>query len=138
MSIYRRANALLKSRQGLSRLFQDTLFSDPALTILLDLLVCEGEGKYVTIGNCCVAAGIPQTTALRYISGMAQKGLLRRRPHPTDGRSTIIEIQPAARLALVDWIEETTRLLFGDAAKSPAPGCVSGTQAAAPNTASPS
>lgn len=120
MSIHLRAKALLRSRQGLSRFFDGDLFSDPALTILLDLLVCEGEGRHVTIGNCCVAAGVPHTTALRCIRGLSQQDLLRRRPHPTDGRSTIIELAPDARRALIDWVEETTRLMLGNFARAEA------------------
>ncbi len=139
MSTHLRAKALLKSRRELSKIFKDTLFSDPALTILLDLFVTEGDGKYATIGVCCIAAGVPQTTALRYITDMVHQGLLRKRPHPTDGRSTVIELQPETKRALADWIEETTNLISGDTPKpSSAPSHSLFVHAPVPQTASPS
>ena len=105
------AKALLASRQRLAKYFRGELFADPALSILLDLLVAEHEGKDVTIGNCCIAAGVPATTAMRHIRDMTGDGILCRRPHPSDGRSSIVELRPDARNALQRWIDETVGLI---------------------------
>jgi predicted transcriptional regulator len=54
------------------------LFGEPAWDILLDLFASEAEGKSVSISSACLAAAVPMTTALRWVSRLEEEGLIER------------------------------------------------------------
>lgn len=54
------------------------LFGEPAWDILLDLFASDAEGKAVSISSACVAASVPMTTALRWVSRLEAEGLIER------------------------------------------------------------
>ncbi len=82
----------IKLRRLRDSRFDADLFADPAWDILLDLLAARLEGKTVSVSSLCIAAAVPATTALRWITGMTQNGLLLRRMDPKDARRVFIEL----------------------------------------------
>jgi hypothetical protein len=72
--------------------FKADLFADPAWDILLDLMAAQMEGKTVSVSSLCIAAAVPPTTALRWVTGMTESGMLVRRLDPTDARRVFIEL----------------------------------------------
>lgn len=82
--------------------FDEDLFADPAWDILLDLLAARLEGKSVSVSSLCIAAAVPATTALRWITGMTENGILLRRMDPKDARRVFIELS-----------EDTAKKLLG-------------------------
>ncbi len=42
--------------------------------------------------DVCVAAAVPQTTALRWIGTLEREGLIDRRPDPRDSRRVIVRL----------------------------------------------
>jgi hypothetical protein len=80
------------ARRRLYALFGRRLFCDPSWDILLELFVSTLEGRKVTVSTACMAACAPTTTALRHIAYLVQEGLVVRRPHPADARSTYLEL----------------------------------------------
>ena len=46
------------------------LFGEPAWDILLDAAIMEGQGRSVSVTSACLAADVPPTTALRYLSAL--------------------------------------------------------------------
>lgn len=92
---------IIKMRRLRSVHFDNELFADPAWDILLDLLAAQLEKKTVSVSSLCIAATVPPTTALRWITSMTESGLLIRRHDPCDARRVFIELS-----------EETSRKLF--------------------------
>ena len=95
------------ARRRLYALFGRRLFCDPSWDILLELFVSTLEGRKVTVSTACMAACAPTTTALRHIAYLVQEGLVVRRPHPADARSTYLELTPQAITRLTQYFSES-------------------------------
>lgn len=102
---------VLKARRLRDRYFDAELFADPAWDILLELFHAELAQYRVSVSSLCIAAHVPATTALRWITTMTDNGLLRRRQDPSDARRMFIELAPEASNAI--------RRYFADLGKSP-------------------
>lgn len=81
---------LIKLRRLRSQHFPPDLFADPAWDILLDLYAANLEGKSVSVSSLCIAAAVPPTTALRWITTMTEHGALVRKQDPHDARRVFI------------------------------------------------
>jgi DNA-binding transcriptional ArsR family regulator len=64
----------------------DDLFSEPAWDILLDLFASAAEGRMISVTSSCIASGAPRTTAMRYLTELEDRGLVRRSGSELDGR----------------------------------------------------
>jgi hypothetical protein len=95
------------ARRRLYALFGRRLFCDPSWDILLELFVSTLEGRKVTVSTACMAACAPTTTALRHIAYLVQEGLVIRRPHPADARSTYLELTAQAIDRLTQYFSES-------------------------------
>lgn len=91
----RSVRLLIRQRRARARFFPPDLFADPAWDILLDLTAARLEGASVPISSLCIAAGVPTTTALRWIATLVDLGLLVRRSDPDDRRRVFVELMPA-------------------------------------------
>ena len=87
---------VIKARRLRDRYFEPELFADPAWDILLELLHAELSQYRVSVSSLCIAAHVPATTALRWITTLTDTGLLRRRQDPSDARRVFIELTPRA------------------------------------------
>jgi DNA-binding MarR family transcriptional regulator len=83
---------IIKLRRMRDDHFKSELFADPAWDILLDLMAARLEGKSVSVSSLCIAAAVPPTTALRWVTGMTESGMLVRRMDPNDARRVFIEL----------------------------------------------
>jgi len=92
------------SRRVRDRLFGRDLFPNPAWNILLELFVAAEEGRNVTIKSACVAAGVPQSTALRHIAHLIDVRLAARAVHPSDARSAYLKLTDGGRAKMVAFI----------------------------------
>jgi hypothetical protein len=95
------------ARRRLYALFGRRLFSDPSWDILLELFVSTLEDRKVTVSTACMSACAPTTTALRHIAYLVQEGLVIRRPHPADARSTYLELTDQAIDRLSQYFSES-------------------------------
>lgn len=86
------ARQLYRERRLREGSMADGMFGEPAWDILLDLFASEAEGKAVRVSSACIAAAVPATTALRYISEMERRGLLLRMPSATDRRAQHVKL----------------------------------------------
>ena len=80
----------IKVRRMRDQHFPPDLFADPAWDILLDLYAANLEGKSVSVSSLCIAAAVPPTTALRWITTMTEHGALVRQQDPHDARRVFI------------------------------------------------
>lgn len=81
---------IIRLRRLRDRFFAPELFADPAWDILLDLKAAGLEGRRVSVSSLCIAAAVPPTTALRWITAMTESGMLVRAQDPDDARRVFI------------------------------------------------
>lgn len=91
---------IIANRQRRVRFFDASLFADPAWDMLLDLTAAHGEGQKVSVTSLCIAANVPATTALRWLSQMVETGVLRRVADPADKRRAFIELSESAKAGM--------------------------------------
>ncbi|WP_208324932.1 MarR family winged helix-turn-helix transcriptional regulator [Novosphingobium sp. PhB55] len=101
------AERLYKDRRKRSKHFDEDLFGEPVWDILLDLFICEGRGRPVSVTSVCIASGAPPTTALRYVSNLVAFGLLERRGDEGDARRVFVTLTEKGRSAMIACLEET-------------------------------
>ena len=94
---------IIKARQARARFFDGDPFADPAWDILLDLTAARAEGARVCVTSLCIAAGVPATTALRWIAQMVEAGLLIRVQDPEDRRRAFIALSDDAAQAMAGY-----------------------------------
>ena len=105
--------ALIREAIKLRRLrdsyFPADLFADPAWDMLLDLFAARLEGVSVSVSSLCIAAAVPATTALRWVTGMTTSGILLRRHDPKDARRVFIELSNETAAQLTTYFSEMIR-----------------------------
>ena len=97
---------IIKARQARMRNFDADLFADPAWDILLDLAAARAERQQVSVTSLCIAAGVPATTALRWIGQMVDADLLVRVSDPHDRRRAYIALSDNTADALARYFSE--------------------------------
>lgn len=70
------------------------LFRDPAWDMLLDLFASHDRGERVSAIALSLSSGVPQSTALRTIQRLEEKGLIVREGDPDDLRRSWIRATP--------------------------------------------
>jgi hypothetical protein len=97
---------MIKLRRLRDNYFDASLFADPAWDILLDLMAARLEGQPISVSSLCIAAAVPATTALRWISAMTESGLLVREQDPDDARRVFIALSEDAAASLYQYLIE--------------------------------
>ena len=103
---------LIRVRRARHQFFAKDLFADPAWDMLLDLLAARLERSRVAVSSLCIAAGVPATTALRWIRMLTDHGLFERSADPEDGRRIFIELSDAATEALKAYFQTIQQMGF--------------------------
>lgn len=89
------AHAEYAARRRRDKLFDADLFAEPAWDMLLDLFIQRHHERPVSVHSLCIAAAVPQTTALRWIGKLAEKGLIDRQNCTHDNRVIHIMLSEA-------------------------------------------
>lgn len=100
---------IIKLRRLRDNYFDPSLFADPAWDILLDLMAAKLEGVRVSVSSLCIAAAVPATTALRWISTMTENGLLVREHDPDDARRIFIGLSEEVAASLHQYLTDIQR-----------------------------
>lgn len=104
------ACGIVSARRKISAHLDPSLFANPGLDILL-FLFSEGiDGATVTTNACCAAAGVPRTTALRWIKLLQDRGLIEGSDDVSDRRVTMLALSPQARDTMRTWLSEVVNL----------------------------
>ena len=98
------ARRLSYGRRTRDRVFGRHLFPNPGWSILLELFIAAEEGRNVTIKSACVAAGVPQSTALRHIAHLIEMRLTVRTQHPSDARSAYLKLTERGRSGMAAFL----------------------------------
>ena len=94
------AGELYQNRRDRDRLFDADLFSDPAWDILLILYCASHAQQRISVSSVCIAAAVPETTAIRWIGLLCRLEFVGKAKSPTDGRVTWLFILEEARQRL--------------------------------------
>lgn len=94
------ARKIYDLRHKRDQFFHNGLFSDPAWDIILDLYISEADQKEISITSACIAAGVPASTGLRWITILIQNGHVERYEDSTDARRSFLRLTPSARDSL--------------------------------------
>lgn len=96
----KRIRQIIKIRRLREDFFESNLFADPAWDILLDLMAARIEQNKVSVSSLCIAAAVPPTTALRWITSMTNSGILIRQQDPNDARRVFLELSDETALSI--------------------------------------
>ena len=99
----RMVRQVIANRQARGRFFDAALFGDPAWDMLLDLTAAHGEGVQVSVTSLCIAADVPATTALRWLTQMVETGIFVRVPDPVDKRRALVALSEKAISAMAGY-----------------------------------
>lgn len=99
----RMVRQVIANRQARMRFFDAELFGDPAWDMLLDLTAAHGEGAQVSVTSLCIAAAVPATTALCWLTQMVESGIFVRVPDPADKRRAFIALSDRSLTAMAGY-----------------------------------
>jgi DNA-binding MarR family transcriptional regulator len=101
------ARSLLRERRDRDLVLATELLGDPAWDMVLDLFATGEAGKTVPVSSLCHGSGVPPTTALRWLSVLAERNLISRTNDPRDKRRVNVSLKPSARASMVKYLERT-------------------------------
>lgn len=99
----------IRLRRSRDELFAEPIFADPAWDILLDLYAAHLENSSVSVSSACIAAAVPGTTALRWLTMLTERGLVHRQDDPFDRRRAYVSLAPSARSTMAAFFKEANR-----------------------------
>lgn len=95
---------IIAGRKLRDRFFTDARFGEPAWDVLLDLTLAWLEEKPVSVSSACIAAGVPTSTAMRWISELIDRGIIERQIDPADGRRHLVQMTLQTRNAMLQYL----------------------------------
>ncbi|WP_379921504.1 MarR family transcriptional regulator [Erythrobacter sp. R86502] len=98
LTMARRTYALRRKREALFG--KPDLFGEPAWDIMLDLYIAQSEGKLVSVSSACIGSAAPATTGLRWLTVLAEEGLIVREKDADDHRRVLVRLSPEGRAAM--------------------------------------
>lgn len=94
-----------------SRYIDHDLLYDPVWNIALDLTLAKLRDQFISVSSVCLASGVPDTTALRYLSIMEKHDLIERSADPSDKRRIFVQISEHGERAVLDYLGRVRSLL---------------------------
>lgn len=95
---------LYQSRRLRARFINTSLLGEPVWDMLLALYCFSGRGEALSVSGLCHAAGVPPTTALRWVQIMEQKKLVKRSKDSKDGRRAFVSLTAEAKTLMEDYL----------------------------------
>jgi len=83
------------------------VFRDHAWDMLLDLFVAGEECRAISACSAAIASCAPQSTGLRCLDDLVERGLVRKVPDPRDGRRSVVEMTDEARGKMIEALRST-------------------------------
>jgi hypothetical protein len=95
-----------RARRRRDRFLPAELFGEPAWDLLLDLFAARLHGRLISVTSACYAAGVPPTTALRWLGLLEEQGLVERTKAETDNRVSWIRLSDSALRQMCAYFED--------------------------------
>jgi DNA-binding MarR family transcriptional regulator len=102
---------IIDARRLRAKFFDQNLFADPAWDILLDLYRAHLAQQRICVTSVCFGAGVPVSTALRWLNALEERGLARRSQDPLDGRRFFVELTEKGAAAMAGYFAAGARPL---------------------------
>lgn len=102
-ALLERAESMIRIRRGRERLFCRAMLGEPAFDLLLCLYVRSGH-KETSLTSLAVPAGIPYSSAIRWIRYLADKGLVDCSESGSDRRATCVQLTPSGRAVMDEFL----------------------------------
>ena len=96
---------VIAAREKRRNHFDSQLFADPAWDILLELFALHCEQRRISVSKLCLAAGVPATTALRWIEKLVSDDLATRKEDPFDARRVWVSLSATGLAAMTAYLE---------------------------------
>jgi DNA-binding MarR family transcriptional regulator len=96
----RLARRHLAERRLRDAAFGAELFGEPAWDILLTLFIAQADGRRLCVTRLCGEIPVPNTTALRWVFALTEKGMLTREADPRSRRRIYVSLSREARTAV--------------------------------------
>lgn len=106
------ARFLIWGRRRRNGLLSDVDFGEPAWDMLLDLYLAAAEHRRVSVSSLCMAAGVPSTTALRWINHLVEAGHFVRQQDRRDARRFYVDLSPRMRQAVEAYLIEVRQRIL--------------------------
>ena len=100
---------IIEARRLRAKFFDENLFADPAWDILLDLYRAHLAQQRISVTSVCFGAGVPVSTALRWLNALEERGLARRSQDPLDGRRFFVELTQSGVSAMAGYFAASGR-----------------------------
>lgn len=97
-----------EARKIRAAFFGEDLFGDPAWDILLELYACELSQQRISVSSASAAAGVPATTALRWMAVLEEKNLIARDKDPFDARRVWVSLSSHGKMLMDGYLTETS------------------------------
>ena len=81
-----------KARKIRAEFFGQDLFADPAWDMLLELYANELAQQRISVSSASAAAGVPNSTGLRWMAALEERNLVARTRDPLDARRVWISL----------------------------------------------
>jgi DNA-binding MarR family transcriptional regulator len=104
----------LAVRQERNQHFSPAMFGEPAWDLLLALYVEQAENETPTASMLAKAAGIPITTALRWMDYLEEKRLIERERSSFDRRVSTVTLSESGRIRLEGYFAEVLAAMEGN------------------------
>jgi DNA-binding MarR family transcriptional regulator len=98
-----RAKSILRVRRARERLFCRAMLGEPAFDLLLCLFVRSGQ-KETSLTSLAKLAGIPNSSAMRWIRYLCDKGLIELTDSHLDRRALCIQLTPSGRSVMEEFL----------------------------------
>lgn len=80
------------------------LFGEPAWDILLNLFIAGCEGRRLSVAAVCSGAGTPESTALRWLTILENRGMIIREGEP---ERAFVKLSGAVNVSLADYFRKS-------------------------------
>lgn len=102
-ALLKRAESILRVRRSRERLFCRAMIGEPAFDLLLSLYLRSGE-KEISLTSLATSAGVPYSSAMRWIRYLVDKGHVERTESRSDRRATCVELTPSGRAMMDEFL----------------------------------
>jgi hypothetical protein len=103
---------LYEARRNRRHFLPENLFADPAWDMLLLLYCLQSSNGTISVTGLCASAGVPMTTALRWLKEVERRALVRRVQNPSDRRSHFINLTEHGKEKMDAYFEYVRKRTF--------------------------
>lgn len=96
-SLARLAREEYEERSRRQQLLESDLLGEPCWDILLDLYIANSEAKDLPVTSLTIGSRVPASTALRWITVLAERGYIDRYRAEHDGRVNLCRLSAKAK-----------------------------------------